>query len=44
MLICGRSAPCRPAIFASKGARYFPLMPDEKAELKQNYLVDWNSQ
>lgn len=44
MLMCGLPAPCRPALFASKGARYFPLTPDEKAELKQIYLVDWNSQ
>jgi hypothetical protein len=44
MLMCGRSAPCRPALFGSKGARYFPLKPDEKAELKQMYPVNWKSQ
>jgi hypothetical protein len=44
MLMCARPAPCRPALFASKRARYFPLTPDEKAKLKQMYPVDWKSQ
>jgi len=43
-LMCGRPAPCRPALFASKVARYFPLTPGEKAELKRMYPADWKSQ
>ncbi len=42
-LMCGRPAPCRPKLFASKSARYFPLTPDEKAELKRMYPADWKS-
>lgn len=44
MLMCGRPAPCRPGLFASKVAHYFPLTPDEKAELKRMYPADWKSQ
>jgi Matrixin len=43
-LMCGRPAPCRPALFASKVARYFPLTPGEKAEFKRMYPADWKSQ
>jgi Matrixin len=43
-LMCGRPAPCRPKLFASKSARYFPLTPDEKTALKRMYPADWKSQ
>jgi hypothetical protein len=44
MLMYGRPAPCRPALFASKVDRYFPLTPGEKGELKRMYPADWKSQ
>lgn len=44
MLMCGRPAPCRPGLFASKVAHNFPLTVDEKAKLKRMYPTDWKSQ
>jgi Metallo-peptidase family M12B Reprolysin-like len=32
LLMCGRPAPCRPALFASATARYFPLSANWKSQ------------
>jgi hypothetical protein len=37
MLMCGRPAPCRPAIYVSDQPRMFPLTDDEKHQLLQMY-------
>ncbi len=34
-LMCGRPAPCRPAMFESTTARFFPLTPDEERRLRE---------
>jgi hypothetical protein len=44
LLMCGRPAPCRPALFASSTAHYFPLSADEKAKLLSMYPASWKSQ
>jgi hypothetical protein len=40
-LMCGRPASCRPNLFASPTERYFPLMAQEKAMLRNMYYSDW---
>jgi hypothetical protein len=40
-LMCGRPAPCRPALFASETARYFPLSEAERADLRLIYPPSW---
>ena len=44
LLMCGRPAPCRPALFASTTARYFPLSEEEKVTLLGMYPATWKSQ
>jgi len=44
LLMCGRPAPCRPALFASPTARYFPLSEEEKVTLLGMYPATWKSQ
>ena len=44
LLMCGRPASCRPALFASTTARYFPLSEEEKAKLLGMYPANWKSQ
>ena len=34
-LMCGRPAPCRPALFASDSVRFFPLTPGERQRLRE---------
>jgi hypothetical protein len=41
MLMCGRPASCRPALFASPTERYFPLTTEEKTMLRTIYPADW---
>jgi hypothetical protein len=36
-LMCGRPAPCRPALFRSETPRVFPLTDDEKRQLRTMY-------
>lgn len=36
-LMCGRPAPCRPAAFASEGARFFPLTHADEQRLLQRW-------
>ena len=36
-LMCGRPAPCRPALFRSTEPRYFPLTDAERGELRSLY-------
>jgi hypothetical protein len=43
LLMCGRPAPCRPALFASSTAHYFPLSREEKAKLLGMYPANWKS-
>ena len=43
LLMCGRPAPCRPALLASSRAHYFPLSAEEKAKLFGMYPADWKS-
>jgi len=40
MLMCGRPAPCRPDVFQSASAHYFPLTADERALLLRLYPAD----
>ena len=40
-LMCGRPAPCRPDVFASEHARYFPLSEIEKDNLRRMYPPTW---
>lgn len=40
-LMCGRPAPCRPSLFKSDAARFFPLTDDEKRALGTMYAVGW---
>jgi len=42
-LMCGRPAPCRPSVFQSQEARFFPLTEDEKAQLLKMYPTHWTS-
>ena len=37
MLMCGRPAPCRPAVFASDTARFFPLTLTEERDLREHW-------
>jgi hypothetical protein len=41
LLMCGRPAPCRPDIYQSEVARFFPLSAAEQARLLQLYPADW---
>ena len=41
MLMCGRPASCRPEIYESASARYFPLTGGEKARLAATYPRGW---
>jgi hypothetical protein len=43
MLMCGRPAPCRPDLFATEGAKYFPLSELDKANLRRMYPPNWRS-
>jgi hypothetical protein len=40
-LMCGRPAPCRPAVFRSDTERFFPLTEDERRLLREMYPADW---
>jgi hypothetical protein len=40
-LMCGRPASCRPNLFESKQARFFPLSDEEKTILKKMYPPTW---
>jgi hypothetical protein len=40
LLMCGRPAPCRPDLFRSETARFFPLSADERAHLLTLYPAD----
>ena len=42
-LMCGRPAPCRPGLFQSQEARFFPLTDYEKALLLKMYPSNWTS-
>jgi hypothetical protein len=44
MLMCGRPAPCRPALFRSDEPRMFPLTDDERRQLLTMYPSKWKSQ
>src|SRR5215831_5709425 len=44
MLMCGRPAPCRPGLFASQTARYFPLGAAERSRLLAMYPPGWKGQ
>jgi hypothetical protein len=44
LLMCGRPASCRPALFQSANEHYFPLSADEKALLLRFYPADWRPQ
>jgi hypothetical protein len=37
LLMCGRPAPCRPALFTSQTAHYFPLSSEERSKLLAMY-------
>jgi hypothetical protein len=43
LLMCGRPAPCRPAVFRSIEPRMFPLSEEEKRRLLAMYPPDWKS-
>lgn len=43
MLMCGRPAPCRPALFSSDTPKVFPLTEQEKSRLRSMYPADWKS-
>jgi hypothetical protein len=43
MLMCGRPAPCRPAVFQSDVARFFPLTEADKGLLLRLYPPTWTS-
>ena len=40
-LMCGRPAPCRPAVFRSDVAKFFPLTEADKALLLRLYAPTW---
>ena len=42
-LMCGRPAPCRPAVFASDDPKMFPLTPADVATLRELYPKDWRA-
>jgi hypothetical protein len=42
-LMCGRPASCRPTLFESKQAIFFPLSDEEKTILKKMYPPTWKS-
>jgi hypothetical protein len=44
LLMCGRPAPCRPPLFASQTARYFPLSGAERSRLLAMYPPGWKGQ
>jgi hypothetical protein len=44
MLMCGRPASCRPALWASQTPRYFPLSSDDRSRLLAMYPPGWKSQ
>jgi len=44
LLMCGRPAPCRPGLFASSTAHYFPLSRGDEAKLLAMYPANWKSQ
>ena len=44
MLMCGRPAPCRPSLFTSSAARYFPLSSADRAKLVAMYPAGWKGQ
>lgn len=37
MLMCGRPAPCRPAVFRSNDLHWFPLSEEEKTYLRERF-------
>jgi hypothetical protein len=43
MLMCGRPARCRPAVFSSDVARFFPLTGADKDRLLHLYPPTWTS-
>jgi hypothetical protein len=44
LLMCGRPAPCRPALFASQTPKYFPLSGEERSRLLAMYPAGWKGQ
>lgn len=40
-LMCGRPADCRPPLFESPTARFFPLLPGETQALLSRYPANW---
>jgi hypothetical protein len=43
-LMCGRPNPCRPNIYRSDESRMFPLIDDEKRQLRAMYPPGWKAQ
>jgi hypothetical protein len=41
LLMCGRPAPCRPALFSSQTAHYFPLSGTDRSKLLAMYPAGW---
>src|SRR5215813_2710107 len=41
LLMCGRPAPCRPALFESQTPKYFPLSGAERSRLLAMYPPGW---
>src|SRR5215510_4199977 len=44
LLMCGRPAPCRPALFTSQTPKYFPLGASERSQLLAMYPSGWKGQ
>ena len=44
LLMCGRPAPCRPALFSSQTPHYFPLSGAERSRLLAMYPAGWKGQ
>jgi hypothetical protein len=44
LLMCGRPAPCRPALFTSQSPHYFPLSGAERSRLLAMYPAGWKGQ
>ena len=44
LLMCGRPAPCRPALFTSQTPHYFPLSSAERSKLLAMYPPGWKGQ
>lgn len=42
-LMCGRPAPCRPALFESEQPRFFPLTDAERETLLRLYPASWSA-